>query len=101
MGRTYAIRPHGFHPSTSLPSGLSLPSTLRLGTKCRVEDRMVSLSFDLAQDSELVELPNHKSNRYGSPSLSAVIRNYQFEFPGSRINRYLVYHLDLEIHHIF
>ncbi|UCB53090.1 MAG: hypothetical protein JSV10_03125, partial [Candidatus Zixiibacteriota bacterium] len=26
-------------PSTSLPSGLSLPSTLSLGTKCRVEDR--------------------------------------------------------------
>jgi hypothetical protein len=44
-------------PSASLPSGLSL----------RVEDRMVSLSFDFAQDSELVELSNHKSGDYRRP----------------------------------
>ena len=49
-------------PSTSLPSGLprrasvclSLPSTLSLGTKCRVEDRTSPRSFDFAQDKSAV-----------------------------------------------
>ncbi len=62
IGRFERVR--SFDPSVLL--GVVSLSNHRL-TSCRahsVRGRMVSLSFDFAQDSELVELSNHKSSNY-------------------------------------
>ncbi|MGB2768711.1 MAG: RNA ligase family protein, partial [Candidatus Zixiibacteriota bacterium] len=49
-------------PSTSLPSGLCLPSTLSLGTKCRVEDR--TSRHPAAKDVEAADRGQWTADRF-------------------------------------